>query len=154
MAIFQKSDDDGGIDLTSPPRIDQPLPIRAKNVSVIGPTLEFKGELQADEDLVIEGQVDGTIAHHKKRLTIGKQGRVRADINANSVIVEGQLVGDIHGVEVVSLASGADVTGNIFCRRIVIEDGARFNGRIDMGDQPKVTLVPKKPAQPIKADDG
>ncbi len=154
MAIFQKSDDDGGIDLTSPPRIDQPLPIRAKNVSVIGPTLEFKGELQADEDLVIEGQVEGTIAHHKKRLTIGKQGRVRADIDANSVIVEGQLVGDIHGVEVVSLASGADVTGNIFCRRIVIEDGARFNGRIDMGDQPKVTLVPKKPAQPIKADDG
>ena len=154
MAIFQKSDDDGGIDLTSPPRIDQPLPIRAKNVSVIGPTLEFKGELQADEDLVIEGQVEGTIAHHKKRLTIGKQGRVRADIDANSVIVEGQLVGDIHGVEVVSLASGADVTGNIFCRRIVIEDGARFNGRIDMGDQPKVTLVPKIPAQPIKADDG
>ncbi len=154
MAIFQKSDDDGGIDLTSPPRIDQPLPIRAKSVSVIGPTLEFKGELQADEDLVIEGQVEGTIAHHKKRLTIGKQGRVRADIDANSVIVEGQLVGDIHGVEVVSLASGADVTGNIFCRRIVIEDGARFNGRIDMGDQPKVTLVPKKPAQPIKADDG
>ncbi|MEE8094244.1 MAG: polymer-forming cytoskeletal protein [Gammaproteobacteria bacterium] len=123
-------------------------------MSVIGPTLEFKGELQADEDLVIEGQVEGTIAHHKKRLTIGKQGRVRADIDANSIIVEGQLVGDIHGVEVVSLASGADVTGNIFCRRIVIEDGARFNGRIDMGDQPKVTLVPKKPAQPIKADDG
>jgi cytoskeletal protein CcmA (bactofilin family) len=154
MAIFQKSDDDAGIDLTSPPRIDQPLPIRSKNVSVIGPTLEFKGELQADEDLVIEGQVEGTIAHHKKRLTVGKQGRVRADIDANSVVVEGQLVGDIHGNEVVSLASGADVTGNIFCRRIVIEDGARFNGRIDMGDQPKVTLVPKRPAQPIKADDG
>ena len=154
MAIFQKSDDDEGIDLASPPRIDQPLPIRSKNVSVIGPTLEFKGELQADEDLVIEGQVEGTITHHKKRLTIGKQGRVRADIDANSVIVEGQLVGDIRGDEVVLLASGADVTGNISCRRIVIEDGARFNGRIDMGDQPKVTLVPKKPAQPIKADDG
>ena len=154
MAIFQKSDDDEGIDLASPPRIDQPLPIRSKNVSVIGPTLEFKGELQADEDLVIEGQVEGTITHHEKRLTIGKQGRVRADIDANSVIVEGQLVGDIRGDEVVSLASGADVTGNIFCHRIVIEDGARFNGRIDMGDQPKVTLVPKKPAQLIKADDG
>ncbi len=54
----------------------------------------------------------------------------------------------------VSMSSGADVTGNILCRRIVIEDGARFNGRIDMGNQPKVTLVPKKPAQPIKADDG
>lgn len=154
MAIFQKSDDDEGIDLASLPRVDQPLPIRSKNVSVIGPTLEFKGELQADEDLVIEGQVEGTIAHHKKRLTVGKQGRVRADINADSVIVEGQLVGDIHGDEVVSLASGADVTGSIFCRRIVIEDGARFNGKIDMGERPKVALVPKRLTQPIKADDG
>ncbi len=154
MAIFQKSDDDAGIDLAAAPRIDAPLPVRPKNVSVIGPTLEFKGELKADEDLVIEGQVEGTIAHHKKRLTVGKQGRVRADIDASSVIIEGQLVGDIHGDEVVSLASGSDVAGNIFCGRIVIEDGARFNGKIEMGERPKVTLVPKKPAQPIKTDDG
>ncbi len=65
MAIFQKSDDDEGIDLASPPRIDQPLPIRSKNVSVIGPTLEFKGELQADEDLVIEGQPKVTLVPKK-----------------------------------------------------------------------------------------
>jgi cytoskeletal protein CcmA (bactofilin family) len=145
MAIFQKSDDDESIDLAPPPRIDEALPIRSDKVSVIGPTLVFKGELEADEDLVIEGQVEGTIAHHKKRLTVGKLGRVKADIDASSVIVEGQLVGDIHGEEVVTLASGADVTGNIFCRRIVIEDGARFNGKIDTEERTKVTLVPKKP---------
>ena len=145
MAIFQKSDDDESIDLAPPPRIDEALPIRSNKVSVIGPTLVFKGELEADEDLVIEGQVEGTIAHHKKRLTVGKLGRVKADIDASSVIVEGQLVGDIHGEEVVTLASGADVTGNIFCRRIVIEDGARFNGKIDTEERTKVTLVPKKP---------
>ncbi len=146
MAIFQKSDDDESIDPGPPSRIDEALPIRSNKVSVIGPTLVFKGELAADEDLVIEGQVEGTIAHHKKNLTVGKQGRVKADIDASSVIIEGQLVGDIHGDEMVSLASGADVTGNIFCRRIVIEDGARFNGKIDMKERPKVTLVPKKPA--------
>ena len=145
MAIFQKSDDDESIDLAAAPRIDEALPIRSNKVSVIGPTLVFKGELEADEDLVIEGQVEGTIAHHKKRLTVGKLGRVKADIDASSVIVEGQLVGDIHGEEVVKLASGADVTGNIFCRRIVIEDGARFNGKIDTEERTKVTLVPKKP---------
>ena len=145
MAIFQKSDDDESIDLAPPPRIDEALPIRSNKVSVIGPTLVFKGELEADEDLVIEGQVEGTIAHHKKRLTVGKLGRVKADIDASSVIVEGQLVGDIHGEEVVTLASGADVTGNIFCRRIDIEDGARFNGKIDTEERTKVTLVPKKP---------
>ena len=149
MAIFKKSVDDVGIDLTSPPRIDEPLPIRSKNVSIIGPTLIFKGELMADEDLVIEGQVEGTIAHHKKHLTVGKQGRVKADIGASSVVIEGQLVGDIRGDKVVSLASSADVTGNIFCRRIVIEDGARFNGHIAMGERPNVTLVPKRP---VRAD--
>ncbi len=146
MAIFKKPDDDESIDLASPPRIDEALPIRSENVSVIGPTLIFKGDLIADEDLVIEGQVEGTIAHHNKNLTVGKQGRVKADLHANSIIVEGELVGDIHGDEVVTLASGADVIGNIFCRRIVIEDGARFNGKIDMKERPKVSLVPKKPA--------
>ncbi len=146
MAIFKKPDDGESIDLEPPIRIDEALPIRSENVSVIGPTLIFKGDLIADEDLVIEGQVEGTIAHHKKDLTVGKQGRVKADLHANSIIVEGELVGDIHGDEVVLLASGADVTGNIFCRRIVIEDGARFNGKIDMKERPKVTLVPKKPA--------
>ena len=145
MAIFQKSDDDESIDLAPPPRIDEAPPIQSDKVSVIGPTLVFKGVLDADEDLVIEGQVEGTIAHHKKRLTVGKLGRVKADIDASSVIVEGQLVGDIHGEEVVKLASGADVTGNIFCRRIVIEDGARCNGKVDTEERAKVTLVPKKP---------
>ena len=146
MAIFQKSEDDERPSLASPPRIDEALPIQSDKVSVIGPTLVFKGELAADEDLVIEGQVEGTIAHHKKNLTVGEQGRVKADIDASSVIVKGRVVGDIHGDEMVSLAGGADVTGNIFCRRVVIEDGARFNGKIDMKERPKVALVPKKPA--------
>lgn len=154
MAMFRKTDDDDRPDPASPPRIGQARPIRSKNVSVIGPTLVFKGELSADEDLVIEGHIEGTIAHHKKHLTVGKQGRVKADIHASSVIVEGRLVGDIHSEGIVSLASGADVSGNIYCGRIVMEDGARFKGRIDMGDPPKV-VVPKEPvaaetAQPKK----
>ncbi len=146
MAIFQKSDDDEIIDQPSPPSVTETLPIRSNKVSVIGPTLVFKGDLAADEDLVIEGQVEGTIAHHKKRLTVGKLGRVKADIDASSVLVEGQLVGDIYGEEVVTLAGSSNVTGNIFSRRIVIEDGAKFNGKIEMGERAKVTLVPKKPA--------
>lgn len=144
MAIFKKPDDDEIADLASPPKIGEAQPILARNVSVIGPTLIFKGDLIADEDLVIEGQIEGTIAHHNKNLTVGKQGRVKADLHANSIIVEGELVGDMHGDEVVSLAKGADVTGNIFCRRVVIKDGARFKGRINMGEGRKVSLVPKK----------
>jgi cytoskeletal protein CcmA (bactofilin family) len=153
MAMFKKADGNGDLDVASPPKIGETRPIRSKNVSVIGPTLVFKGELSADEDLVIEGHVEGTIAHHTKHLTIGKQGRVTADIHASSVIVEGQLFGDIHSEGIVSLAKGADVIGNIYCGRIVMEDGARFKGKIDMGEKPKV-IVPKEPVQiePVKAE--
>ena len=146
MAMFRKADDEGGMEVASPPKIGQARPVRSKNVSVIGPTLVFKGELSADEDLVIEGNIEGTIAHHKKHLTIGKQGRVRADIHASSVIVEGQLVGDIYSEGIVSLANGAEVKGDIKCGRIVMEDGARFKGKIDMGDKVNIE-VPKEPVQ-------
>ena len=153
MAIFKKSNDDASMDIASSPGIGQTRPIRSKNVLVIGSTQVIKGELSADEDLIIEGHVEGTIAHHKRHLTVGKQGRVLADIHASSVIVEGQLVGDIHSDGMVSLVKGADVKGNIFCARLVMEDGARFIGNIDMGEPPKVT-VPKVPeqAEPVRTE--
>ena len=147
MAIFKKSDDNDRPDIASAPKIGQTRQVRSKNVSVIGPTLVFKGELSADEDLIIEGHIEGTIAHHKKHLTVGAQGRVKADIHASSVIVLGQLIGDIHSEGMVSLAKGAEVQGDIFCGRIVMEDGARFKGKIDMGEQPKVAAVSKVPEQ-------
>ena len=115
----------------------------SKNVSVIGPTLVIKGELSADEDLVIDGTIEGTIAHHKKNLTVGKQGRVTADIHASSVLVEGELNGDIHSDGLVSLARGAAVNGNITCARLVMEDGARFNGKIDMATPAPVKVAPQ-----------
>ncbi len=146
MAMFKKADADDERDIASSPKIGDSPPIRSKNVSVIGPTLVIKGDLSADEDLIIEGHMEGTIAHHRKNLTVGKQGRVKADIHASSVIIEGQLVGDIHSDGVVSLAKGADVKGDIFCARIVMQDGARFAGKIDMGERPKI-VVAKKPVQ-------
>ena len=136
-----QGDDDSRV---SPPlRLGEPQPIRSKNVSVIGPTLVFKGELSADEDLVIEGTIEGTIAHHKKNLTIGAKGRVKADIHASSVLVEGQLDGDIHSDGLVSLAKGATVNGNINCARLVLQDGARFNGKIVMEKQSPLKIAPK-----------
>ena len=148
IAMFKKADNDDRLDKASPPQIGQTRPKPPANVYVIGPTLVFKGELSADEDLIIEGQIEGTIAHHKMNLTVGKQGRVKADIDATSVIIEGQLVGDIRSDGTVTLARGADVAGNIFCARIVMEDGARFKGHIDMGERPKVVA----PKQPVQAD--
>lgn len=123
-------------------REDSPVTIAARNdgiprvmpksVSVFGSTLVFKGELSADEEIIIEGTVEGTIAHHKKKVTIGKQGRVKALIHASSITIEGRVDGDIHGDDFVVLTASAEVNGNIFCPRIRMDDGARFNGTMQM----------------------
>lgn len=130
--MFNRTREEGSEAGRKPLRIGEQPPIRSRNVSVIGPTLVFKGELSADEDLVIEGTIEGTIAHHKKNLTVGKQGRVTADIHASSVLVEGTLDGNIHSDGLVSLAKTAVVNGDIFCARLVFEDGASFTGHVDM----------------------
>lgn len=106
--------------------------VRPKSVSVFGSSLRFRGELSADEEIIIQGIVEGTIAHHKKNVTIGKQGRVYALIHANSVTIEGRVDGDIHGDEFVLMTNGSEVNGNIYCPRIRMEDGAKFNGTIQM----------------------
>lgn len=147
MSIFKKTEEVGRLEPSSPPHIGETKPTRSKNVSVIGPTLVFRGELSAGEDLLIEGQIEGTIAHHEKHLTVGKQGRVKADIHASSVIVMGQLIGDIHSENTVLLSKDANVIGDIHCGRIVMEDGARFHGKIDMVAAPKVTVAHRESAK-------
>jgi cytoskeletal protein CcmA (bactofilin family) len=140
--MFKKTREDEEVRETPSLRIGQQQPIRSKNVSVIGPTLVFKGELSADEDLIIEGTIEGTIAHHKKNLTIGAKGRVAADIHANSVLVEGRLDGDIHSDGLVSLAKGATVNGNIYCARLMMQDGSHFNGKVHMEKQSALKIAP------------
>ncbi len=110
---------------------DMPLDQPART-SVFGSTLVFKGELSADEEILIEGTVEGTIAHHSKNVIIGKQGRVSALIHANSITIHGQVDGDIHGDVMVVLTDGCQVNGKIFCPRVVMEDGAKFDGTIQM----------------------
>ena len=147
--MFKKGQDNVGSAASSSLRIGQQQPIRSKNVSVIGPTLVFKGELSADEDLVIEGVIEGTIAHHKKNLTIGKEGRVTANIHASSVLIEGELNGDIHSDGLVSMAIGAKVNGNVYCARICMEDGAQFNGKVEMVMPSPLKVAP----EPTEAED-
>ena len=144
--MFKKSREDDDSRPMPPLRIGEQQPIRSKNVSVIGPTLIFRGELSADEDLVIEGTIEGTIAHHKKNLTIGPKGKVSADIHASSVLVEGLLDGDIHSDGLVSLAKGSTVNGNIYCTRLVMQDGSRFNGKVEMERQSALKIAPKPEA--------
>lgn len=139
--MFRKTTEEESPPVPKQPAAGEPATVRTRSVSVIGPTLVFKGELSADEDLVIQGTIEGTIAHHKKNLTVGKEGRVKADINAAAVVIEGQVDGDIHGDDYVELAKSAVVRGNIYSPRIKMADGARFNGSIDMGKPAKLSVA-------------
>lgn len=106
-----------------------------RSVSYVGPTVYFKGEISANESLIIEGEIEGTIRHQSRNLTVGKQGRVHAEIHAKVIDVRGRVDGDIFGEDVVHLYSTAVVTGTIHCTRIVMDDGAEFNGVIDMAGE-------------------
>ncbi len=103
----------------------------AKKVSVLGKTLVFKGELSADEDIVLQGRVEGSI-HHTQSVTVGIDGVVIGDTNARSILVEGTVEGDLRGSVSVLIAATATVRGNISSPRVGIMEGANFNGSVDM----------------------
>lgn len=122
--------------------------------STLGATLRFKGDLVADEDLVIQGQVEGSILHTRS-LTIGSQGQVRGDIRARRIIVEGSVEGGLYALERASLRPGATVRGDIFAPEIVVDDGACLNGRVDMDNAPTVPTIripPPGAAEPVTGE--
>lgn len=108
--------------------------------STLGATLRIKGDLVADEDLVIQGQVEGSILHTRS-LTVGAQGKVCGDIRARRIVVEGSVEGNLYALESVSLLPGATVRGDLFAASVAMEDGARLVGRIDMDNAPAVPTV-------------
>jgi cytoskeletal protein CcmA (bactofilin family) len=108
--------------------------------STLGATLRFKGDLIADEDLVIQGQVEGSILHTRS-LTVGTQGRMQGDIRARRIVVQGTVDGDLYALENVTLQSGSTVRGDVFAPKVAIEEGARLSGRIDMDNAPTVPTV-------------
>ena len=120
----------------------------SKGQSVLGPTLTFKGgELSSDEDLIIEGTVEGRIAHQSHQLTIGKSGKVKADVHARIIIVEGTLEGDLQGDEAVHIGRTGRVIGNVTSPRISIDDGATFDGSLTTSQASPVT-TPRSKGEP------
>lgn len=109
--------------------------------AVIGSKIRFKGELVGEEDLLIQGQVDGTIDLKNHSLIIGAEGTVRANVLAKTVTIEGTVEGDLFGQERISILKSSDVRGNVVAERVILEDGAKFRGSIDMDvDQHKDKL--------------
>src|SRR6516165_12025790 len=100
-------------------------------VPVLGKTLLFRGELTAEEDVILQGRVEGSI-RHARSLIIGTEGSVLGDVYASHLTVEGLVEGDLHCSEAVIVRATAQVRGNIFSPRVGIMEGATFNGRVEM----------------------
>lgn len=105
---------------------------RRRELSVLGKSVVFKGEFEADEDLLIDGRVEGKITHRAEHLTIGANGNVKADIMARCVLVQGRVVGNIHATDTIVIEPSAHVAGNLFAPRVGLKEGAEFDGRIQM----------------------
>ncbi len=103
-----------------------------QGVAAIGRSIRINGDLQGDEDLRIEGEVNGTVRLNNNTVTIGQEGKIRADVYAKSVDVEGSVEGDLYGAEHISIRKSAKVQGNVISPRVSLEDGARFKGSIEM----------------------
>ena len=102
------------------------------NLANIGKSLQIKGELTGNEDLMIEGKVDGKIYLKDHKLTIGPNGRVKADLQAKSVIVSGKLDGNVIADDRVEITATGTMRGDVVAPRVVLADGARFKGSVDM----------------------
>lgn len=98
---------------------------------MIGPGITIRGNVSGDEDLTIEGRVEGTI-NLKRDLVVAPSAELAADVEAHNVGVGGRITGNIVAGDLLSIESGAVVVGDIATPRLVIEDGARFKGRVTM----------------------
>ena len=104
----------------------------AEGSTVIGKSVIIRGELSGNEDLYIDGDVEGTVTLMESRLTIGPNARVRADISVRDVIVFGHLSGNVQATGRVDLRQSASVTGDILAGRLSIEESAILKGRVEL----------------------
>ena len=134
--------------------MSNPYDTASERMSVLPPTLRFKGELSADEDLLIQGTIEGTI-NHTQRVTIGKEGKVKANISAQVIKVEGVVEGDLHAERSVYVDESGNLRGNIHAPSVSLIEGSRFNGAIDMdGKKAGARQDAKANRQPTPAKTG
>jgi cytoskeletal protein CcmA (bactofilin family) len=98
----------------------------------IGKSIVIKGELSGGEDLTIEGEVEGKIELRDHVVTIGSNGRIKAQITAKSIVVQGHVAGNLNATEKVDIQESGSVEGDVVAPRVAIADGSHFKGSIDM----------------------
>jgi cytoskeletal protein CcmA (bactofilin family) len=100
--------------------------------ATIGKAVMVKGQIFSREDLVIDGEVEGTVEAHDHRVTVGPNGKVQAGVKAREIVVLGSIQGNVEAADKIDIRKDARLVGDIKTSRIVIEDGAYFKGSIDI----------------------
>jgi cytoskeletal protein CcmA (bactofilin family) len=115
---------------------DPPAPAGS---ATIGKAVMIKGQIFSREDLVIDGEVEGTVEAQEHRVTVGPNGKVQASVKAREIVVLGTITGNVEATDKIDIRKDARLVGDIKTARIVIEDGAYFKGSIDIvkGGEPK-----------------
>ena len=125
-----------------------PAPPRAERQAVLGPSIKIKGSLSGEEDLLIEGHVEGEVSFKHHAVTVGKRGKVDADLYCKSIFVEGEVHGNLYGEDLVVVRKSANVKGNAVAPRVNLEDGSQFHGAIDMQPKQAESTPQSKPTVP------
>jgi cytoskeletal protein CcmA (bactofilin family) len=122
----------------------------ADKETVIGVETRISGEIRGEEDLVVKGRVDGKI-HLSHALTIEKGAIVQADVDVRNLVISGTLVGSIVASESVRLLASARVVGDLAAPRVIMDAGAAYRGRVDMGDieAARAAVASRSVAQPV-----
>jgi cytoskeletal protein CcmA (bactofilin family) len=129
-------------------------PAPRRDVVNIGKSVVIKGELNGSEDLTIEGHVEGKIELRDHALTIGPNGRIKAEVFAKSVIVLGEVTGNVTASEKVDIRDNGSVDGDIVSPRVAIAEGAHFRGSVDMqrsGGGAKQAVPARSDSKPVPA---
>ena len=108
-------------------------PVSPRAIACISQGIKIRGELIANEDLFLDGEVDGKVDFGGASLTIGPNGRIKADITAREIIIRGRVEGKVVGQDRVQLWSTCHVVGEVIAQRLSIEDGAFLRGRAEAG---------------------
>ena len=104
----------------------------AEGSTVIGKSITIRGELSGSEDLFLDGTVEGSVKVPGSRLTIGPNGRVKADLMAQDIVIFGQVSGNVHASGSVDLRQTASLVGDIIAARLAIEENATIQGKADL----------------------
>ena len=120
-----------------------------EDLANIGKSITIKGDLTGNEDLVIDGNIEGRIDLPNNQLTIGPEGKIKADVHAKSAVVVGHVTGNVSATERIEVQASGIVDGDVRAPRLVVQEGAVLNGAVEMGEVKRPT-----PAEPVKKDVG